>query len=140
MKGWVNNVWVWDLSWRRSLFSWESDLVTQLLGVVHFSSPSLDSKDKWVWKDGDCIDYSVNSTYGFLNGTLKEESSSLYNFFWKIKALPLAHIIAWRVLENKIVTKVNLARREISVDSTVCCFCREKEEITNHLLFECRVA
>ena len=56
-----------------------------------------------------------------------------------MKALPSTHITALRVLKNKIVTKVNLARRGVSVDNTVCCFCREKEETTSHLFFECRV-
>jgi len=115
-------------------------LVSQLLGVVHLSSPYLDFEDKWVCKDGDCAEYSVNSTYGFLKGVLEEESLSLYNFFWKIKALPSTHITAWKVLVNKIATKVNLvARRGIMVDIMVCCFCREKEETTSHLSFECRV-
>ena len=76
----------------------------------------------------------------FLKGVLEEESSSLYNFCWKILALPSIHITALRVLENKIATKVNLARREITVDSTVCCFYKEKEETTSRLFFECRVA
>ncbi|XP_068498479.1 uncharacterized protein [Phaseolus vulgaris] len=153
--GWEHEVWVRPLKivsggnsvMERSYFSgkiigWvlESKLVSQLLGVVHLSSPSLDYEDKWVWKDGVCAAYSVNSTYGFLKGVLEEESSSLYNFCWKILALPSIHITALRVLENKIATKVNLARREITVDSTVCCFCKEKEETTSRLFFECRVA
>jgi len=98
------------------------------------------SEDKWVWKDGDSVEYSVNSTYGFLKSVIEGESSSLYNFFWKTKALPSAYITAWRVLENKIATKVNLARRGVTVDSTVCFFCREIEETTSNLFFECKVA
>jgi len=62
-------------------FSWQLELVSQLLGFVHLSSPSLDFEDKWIWKDGDCVDYSVNSAYGFLKGVLEEESLSFYNFF-----------------------------------------------------------
>jgi len=43
---------VWDLAWRRGIFAWEMEQVSQLLGVVQFSSSSHDIKDKWVWKDG----------------------------------------------------------------------------------------
>lgn len=64
---------------------------------------------------------------------------SLYNKFGKIEVLPLAHITTWKVMENKIATKVNLARRGIVVDSLLYCFCRKKEETTNHLFFECRI-
>jgi len=62
---WVNNVWVWNLSWRRDLSAWELDLVSKLLGVVHLLSPSIEFEDKWVWKDGDSVEYSVNLVYGF---------------------------------------------------------------------------
>ena len=55
--------------------------VSQLLGVVQFSSPSLDFRDKWIWKDGGNTDYSVNSAYGFLKGSVEGDSSSLYNIF-----------------------------------------------------------
>ena len=75
-----------------------------------------------------------------LKGLIEGDSSSLYNHFWKIKALLSTHITDWRVLENKIATKVNMARHGVAVDRTVCCFCMEKEETTSHLFFEWRFA
>jgi len=128
------------LFWRNGLFAWESEHVTQLLGAVQLSSSSINLEDKWVWKDDDRVEYSINSVYDFLKSMLEGDSSSLYNYFWKIKALPSAHITFWRVLENKIATKINLVRRGVAVDSSICCFCREKEETTSHLFFECRFA
>ena len=53
---------------------------------------------------------------------------SLYNTFWEIKTLPPAHVTTWRVLENKIATKVNLTRRGVVVDSMYCCLCVVKED------------
>jgi len=44
------------------------------------------------------------------------------------------------VLKNKIVTKVNLLRRGIAVESALCCFCGVKDEEINHLFFDCRIA
>jgi len=52
----------------------------------------------------------------------------------------VAQVLAWRVLENKIATKVNLAWRGVTTDVLVCCFCRLKEESTSHLLFDCKIA
>ena len=85
-------------------------------------------------------DFSVKSAYSFLRGHSEGDLSKLYNFFWSIKALPATQVLAWRVLENKIATKVNLARRGVKIVVLVCCFCRLKEESTSHLLFDCRIA
>jgi len=38
-----------------------------------------------------------------------------------MKVLPLAHVTAWRVLENKIVAKVNLVRHGVVVGNISCC-------------------
>jgi len=64
----------------------------------------------------------------------------LYNSFWKIKAFPSARVTTWRVLENKITTKVNLARCGVVVESILCCLCVAYGEITSYLFFYCRIA
>jgi len=53
---------------------------------------------------------------------------------------PFALDTAWRVLENKTATRVNLEKREIVVDSPLCSFCGVEEESCRHLFFECRFA
>jgi len=39
------------------------------------------------------------------------EVSPVYSKLWRCKALPSALITAWRVMENKIATRINLERR-----------------------------
>ena len=56
-------------------------------------------------------------------------------FFWNIKVLSAVQVMAWRVLKNKIVTKVNLAQCGMVVESIICCFCGLEEEFINHLFF-----
>ena len=53
---------------------------------------------------------------------------------------PFPLVTAWRVLENKIATKVNLEKRGIVLDSPLCSFCRVEEKSCRHLFFECRFA
>jgi len=84
--------------------------------------------------------FSVKSAYGLLKGEGEEEDSRFYKSVWRIKALPLAHVTAWRVIENKVVAKVNLERRGIQIDSILCSLCRLSKESTNHLFFGCKVA
>jgi len=68
------------------------------------------------------------------------ESLPLFEDFWKIKALPSALFIAWRVLGNSIASKANLVRRGVIVDCSSGCLCQEEVETTRNLCFECKIA
>ena len=68
-----------------------------------------------------------------------EKNSRFYNSFWQIKALPSAHVTTWRVIENRVATKVNLERRGIQIENNICNLYRLSEKSTNHLFFGCRV-
>jgi len=43
-------------------------------------------------------------------------------------------------LENKIATRVNLERRGVLVESSLCCLCGREEETYRHLFFDCSFA
>ena len=94
----------------------------------------------WVWKVDVSLGYSVSSAYNILRKSSINESSPLFEDFWKIKALPSALFIAWRVLGNSIASKANLVRHGVTVDCSSCCLCREEVETTRHLFFECKIA
>ena len=136
---WVNGVWEWKLRWRRIFFTWEEEQARQLLEKISNKRLKLEIGDRWVWKDSETEGYSVKSAYEILRGERGEEDSRLYKFIWKIKALPSAHVTTWRVIENRVASKVNLERRGIGVESNICIFCRTSEESTEHLCFGCRV-
>jgi len=123
-----------------TFFCMEESQVSQLLAVVLGSSFDLGSEDRWSWKVNESQGFSVKSTYGILRGEEEGDFSRVYNFFWRINVLLSAHVTAWRVIENKIVTKTNLERRGVVVESNLCCFCGEKEESKSHLFFGCKVS
>jgi len=137
---WVNNVWVWRLFWRRGLLVWEVPLVRQLNEVLLGVSSASESVDRWVWKDNNSEEFSIQFAYGFLIGEAKGGNQQMYESFWKIKVLPSAQITTWRVIENKIATRVNLERHCVAVKSNLCCLCEVLEESTSHLFFGCRVS
>jgi len=83
--------------------------------------------------------FFVQSAYGFLRGEEEGRNLRLYDFFWKIKALPSAQVTAWRVIENKLATRVNLERHGVEINSNLCCLCGGLEESTNHLFFGCKI-
>jgi len=137
---WGNRSWKWKLRWRRGLFAWEEEQESQLLELISNKMLEMETMDRWVWKDSESTEFSVKSAYGFLRGEGSEEVSKRYNFLWKIKVLPSAHVTSWRVMKNKVACKVNLERRGIEIESNLCCLCRRSEESTNNLFCECRVA
>ena len=88
------------------------------------------NEDKWVWNDGESIQYSVSSAYSFLRREEEGEAKLLYSSFWMIKVLPSIHVIIWRVLENKLaIVKVSLERRRVELESILCRLCGVNEEI-----------
>ena len=123
--------------WDFSLGNWNK-LVT-FLGLCNFRDPLFTSRINGYRRMVIALNIQLTLCTIFLKGLVEGDSSSLYNTFWKIKGFPLAHIVAWRVPDNKITNKVNLARCEVAVNSMLCCFCREKEETTSHLFFECKI-
>jgi len=102
--------------------------------------PEMETTNRWVWKNSKTTAFSVKFTYGVLRGENGEEDSRMYKFFWRIKAIPSIHVTAWRVIKNKMASKVNMERRGIGIESNLCCLCRMLKESTNHLFFICRVA
>ncbi|XP_068466703.1 uncharacterized protein [Phaseolus vulgaris] len=108
------------LDWRRSFFDWEKALLEQLVQNLQEVKPFVGEEDVWVWKVGGCLTYAVNSAYVHLRRVQGGQSSSVYSKLWRCKALPSALITAWRVLENRVASRVNLARRGV-----VWCLCFE---------------
>jgi hypothetical protein len=51
MGRWYNNVWSWNLIWRRNLFQWEVDLVAQLESYIR-GSPILLMESCTIGEDG----------------------------------------------------------------------------------------
>ena len=64
-------------------------------------------------------------------------SSAIFCNLWKSKAVPSATLLAWRLLENKLATRVNMSRRGVLVDSSLCGLCGLEEESCCHLFFDC---
>ncbi|GKC26012.1 RNA-directed DNA polymerase, eukaryota [Tanacetum coccineum] len=80
---------------------------------------SSNQRDRWIWTgDGDGI-YSVK---------------------W-LKEMPAkVNIFIWRMLLDKLPTRMNLMTRGITVRSNKCGICDTKDETINHLMLHCDLA
>jgi len=57
---------------------------------------------------------------------------------WKTKAFPNVIVTAWRVLLDRIPTRVSLSRKGLMMESTLCAMCLHKEESCQHIFLECK--
>ena len=67
--------------------------------------------------------FSVNSSYECLAKQSRGTQSDVFNFLWKTKAFPNVIVIAWRLLLDRIPTRVSLSRRGVTMESTLCAMC-----------------
>ena len=131
--------WVWKIEWRRNLFEWELSLERQLMHILGEQMGRANKEDMWAWNDRRTATYTVKSTFSILRDVYQGEEREVHLGFWRLKAQSSAHLLAWRVLEDKIATKANLARRGVKLFTNICSLCREEEETTSHLFCTCRV-
>ncbi|KAL9328852.1 hypothetical protein ACSQ67_003855 [Phaseolus vulgaris] len=78
------------------------------------------SKDSWVWKEGEKLKYSVKSAYRILRSELRGEERFSYEYFWSIKASLSMQTVAWRVLLDRLPTRVNMENRGMDPESKLC--------------------
>jgi hypothetical protein len=57
---------------------------------------------------------------------------------WKLSVPSRLHILLWLLVNNKILTRDNLAKRR-NVEDKSCLFCAENQSVT-HFFYECCVA
>lgn len=105
--------------------------VEELVATIQFS----DDEDEMIWQFSSSGEYSSQSLYKIINfrGITVHVSA-----IWGIKIPPRVHFFLWFVINNRALTRDNLAKRRKVKDET-CLFCSEKETIC-HVFFECVVA
>lgn len=137
---WVEGQWKWSLSWRRSLFVWETSLLDELmkeLDAVNILKEG--QKDNWMWEASDDGKFSVKSCYEVLLGPNLIEDHGFFKLLWSVAAPSKVLAFSWRVALDRIQTKHNLKKRGVihSDPLSSCTFCQTQVESMNHLLFSC---
>lgn len=92
-----------------------------------------DEQDKVGWVFGSKNSFFVKSIY---NNLTSNESGLHHKKIWKGKILAKIKIFLWLILNDSILTKDNMLKRNRHGDPT-CCFCRTDESA---LHLECNVA
>ncbi|KAL4322013.1 uncharacterized protein LOC107636929 [Arachis ipaensis] len=141
---WDGLEWVWNLQWRRELFQWELDLLSQLNEALRPVRLASNREDRVVWKYDKLGIFSTNSFVQVLQeGMLSEEATS-YSFtktIWKGLVPPRVELFAWFVLVGRVNTKERLSRIGIiSQYDKSCVLCNKDVEQVHHLFLGCDFA
>ncbi|GJX66973.1 RNA-directed DNA polymerase, eukaryota, reverse transcriptase zinc-binding domain protein [Tanacetum coccineum] len=97
-----------------------------------------DSRDSWLWTIDAAKGYSVASGRTLIDSYFLEAGpkTTRWNRLIPIKV----NVFIWRLILNKLPTRVNLDRKDIDVGSILCPICMEDVETANHIFFSCNMA
>jgi len=130
--------WEWNLTWRRDLLESELLLADTFIGDLAQQQVHPHREDKWIWKHDHSGYYSSKSGYDLiwrkLMGSLQ---TSDFVDLWKLKIPAKSATFGWRLIKDRLPTKMNLIRRQVLVNDRLCSFCGLKDEEAEHLFFNC---
>ncbi|KAH1246485.1 hypothetical protein GmHk_06G016557 [Glycine max] len=136
----VDNKWEWRMHWRRNFFDHEIDLVAAFMDEIDDVQIYSSSLDSLIWKADPSGAYSTKSAYNlFKNGGRTDNEDRTFEIIWNLKIPPRASAFSWRLLRNRLPTKANLRKRQITLLSYRCPLCDHEEEDIGHIMFSCRI-
>nr|GEX49687.1 RNA-directed DNA polymerase, eukaryota [Tanacetum cinerariifolium] len=93
------------------------------------------SEDRWVWILSNDGGFRVKDVRRLLDDFFLPKSEVATRW---VKCVPIKiNVFAWRVSLDRLPTRLNLIRRNISVSSPLCPVCSNAQEDVSHLLYNC---
>ncbi|GKU91159.1 hypothetical protein SLEP1_g5069 [Rubroshorea leprosula] len=137
-----DGTWQWNLSWRRTLFEWEKEESMKLQGIIDKVKITPGRPDKWQWIHSSDGHYSTKLAYLKLTeertGSMEAKMSKR---IWNPMLPSKIAAFNWRVILDRIPTKVNLHSRGVikNMEEAKCSICEEYEDAT-HLFLNCKLS
>ncbi|GJY48454.1 RNA-directed DNA polymerase, eukaryota, reverse transcriptase zinc-binding domain protein [Tanacetum coccineum] len=97
-----------------------------------------DSSDSWMWSVDASSGYTVASGRTLIDSNILDVAPKATR--WNRLIPNKVNVFIWRLMLNKLPTRVNLDRRDIDVGSILCPICLEDIETVNHIFFSCNMA
>lgn len=148
LGSWSNGRWVWNLTWRRTFFVWEEDLLSELMSISEVLDIKEHFEDAWSWNYTSDGLYSSKSAYlriskqsQALTNSWDAPSNAFFERFWSNNIPSKVLTFSWQMILERIPTLSNLARRNIVENQNlVCVLCNQGTETASLLFFNCSFA
>lgn len=146
---WENNVWKWNLKWRRPLRQNEELMAIGLKDLLDGIRLNRENNDVWRWRHAGNGMYSTSLAYKRLQSEINgaagnsHDHDKAFKKLWSSFAPRRVPTIVWKMMRQRLPTKDNLRRRGVHFEDEemYCVLCDDqKEESTPHILFECKAA
>ena len=112
----TNDGWEWKLSWRRALFDSEIQMADNFLGELSQQQIQPNTEDRCSWKHDQTGYYSTKSGYDLIWEAQMGANQNLdFVDIWKLKIPSKSLVFAWRLIRDKLPTRMNLRRRQVVI-------------------------
>ncbi|CAJ2663689.1 unnamed protein product [Trifolium pratense] len=99
--------------WRRQLRAWEEELLGECQPLLSNISLQAFSLDRWQWQPDPIAGYTVRGAYQLLISHALVSTDAAENLIWHPQVPMKVSILAWRLLRDRLPTRVNLVTRRI---------------------------
>ena len=72
-----------------------------------------------------------------MSDQINENQDGAFTELWKVKVPSKVVFFAWRLIRDRLPTKINLRRRNVDIHDPTCPFYKNKEEDAAHLFYSC---
>jgi len=117
--GWEAGGGAWQ--WRRRLWVWEEEMLEECRIFISnvFLQPNV--TDTWQWLPDLAWGYSVHSGYEILTSQDHHVLDAADDLVWHPRMPLKVSILAWRMLRDRLPTRLNLLHRGIITDADISC-------------------
>ncbi|XP_062075742.1 uncharacterized protein LOC133779857 [Humulus lupulus] len=140
---------VWVVSTRQDSL-WVKWIQHVYLKGVNFSNYVLKQDSSWYWRklchlrnrfsEGEVLAAGLSGTFRpskLYNNSLNQQIVAYKNAVWCRTTLPKHGFLLWMVVNSFLLTRDNLAKCTIPLDSSLCPVWEDQWESHNHLFFDC---
>lgn len=127
----------WKWRWRRGLFQWEEEFVSEMQSLILQTGFKGEGVDRWVWHRDSNGFYFVKSAYQLLCTAETNSPELFYKKLWSGGAPLKVKAFVWKLFQDRVPSMQNLVSRNVSLNSSVCRGCNKEQESAAHLFFQC---
>ena len=134
--GWEEGGGAWQ--WRMRLWAWEDKMLVECRALISNISLQPNVSDSWQWHPDLVEGYSVRSGYAILTSQDHHVLDDAQSLIWHPQVPLKVSILTWRLLRDRLPTKINLHDRGILPITDISCVggCGHIES-ANHLFILC---